>query len=381
GYEPPSRVVDREMMNLPIFQDNGNFSLALYRQVDESRRLAIRRRVQDDISVARFRADVDGLLTPSTESGFMGRMASTERSFEMVVFSVDAFPESEIEAYVLENPDLFRSAHLSMVTIRGNEREARRILASVDNGELTFEDAARIYSNNIFSDRGGDMGPMMAHELRFHIPDQDVLEAALSVPAGGHSDVLRTAAGWVFFRAESDVQDADLSDPLVMGRVGAYMRSFARGRMENWAIAQAEEFGILANEYGLDGALAQHPELERREFGPVPINFGSVDLFSTLGHDVNELAGSAMNEHFWTVAFSTPLNNASGPVVQGGNVLVLFPTAETEGHYTANAMVASNYTDFWLLNTNDQLLHQHIMNSPRFDDRFIEMHSRLFFRH
>jgi hypothetical protein len=219
----------------------------------------------------------------------------------------------------------------------------------------------------------------MVHELRFEVPDATTLDAALALAAGGYSDVMRTPAGWVFFRAEADVQEADTSDPIVMGRVRAYMRSFARGRMEDWAIREAETFGLLAGQYGFDEALAMRTGVERRDFGPVPINFGSVDLFDTLGvHGVGELGGSASNEHFWTVAFSTPLNSPSQPVVQGGNVLVLFPVGETEAHYSALERVAANYSDFWLDNMTDQMLHQHILNSPRFDDRFMETYFRVF---
>ena len=379
GYTPPARVVDREMARLPMFQDNGRFSPALYRQLDEARRITLWRQVKDDIIRMRFHSDVEGLLTPSAEGEFIGRMASTERSFEMAVFSVDAFPDSEHEIYVRENPDLFRSAHLSMITVRGNEREARRILASIVDGEAAFEDAARMYSRDNFADRGGDMGSRMVHELRLDLPDAAVLDAALSLAAGEYSDVMRTPGGWVFFRAEADVQEADTADPIIMGRVRAYMRSFARGRMEDWAIEQAGEFGRLVNEYGFDEALAMLDDVERRTFGPVPINFGGVDLFETLGtQDAMELGASAGNEHFWTMAFSTPLNSPSQPVVQGGNVLVLFPTEETEAHYTAVERIAANYTDFWLGNMTDQLLHQHIMNSPRFDDRFMETYFRVF---
>jgi len=383
GYTPPARVVDREVAALPMFQEDGRFSLALYRQLDENRRLTLWRQVQDEITRSRFRADLDGLLVPSAEGEFIGRMASTERSFDMAVFSVDAFPDSEHEVYVQENPDLFRSAHLSMVTIRGGEREVRRILASITEGEVTFEDAARLHSMDAFADRGGDMGSRMVHDLRLDIPEAAVLEAALSLSAGEYSDVMRTAGGWVFFRAEADVQDADLSDPIVMGRVRAYMRSFARGRMEDWAIAQAEEFGLLASEYGFEEASVQwaetrQEEVGRRSFGPVPINFGNIDLFETLaGHGIAEITDSATNMHFWTVAFSTPLDSPSQPIVQGGNVVVLFPTEETEADDTAIGSVAATY-GFWLTNMTDQFLHQHIMNSPRLDNRFMETYFRVF---
>jgi len=370
GFAPPDSVVSRYMARHPIFMDeNGLFSEAQYRRLDDQGRNTLWRQTQDAVVVSRFIADVEGLVTPSAESEFVGRMASTQRSFDMAVFPVDAFPDYEIEIYALENPDLFRSAHLSIITIDGNEREARRIRASVADGEMTFEEAVSRYSADMFSIWGGDMGPTMAHALRLHVPDSAVLEAALSLAAGELGDVMNTADGWVFFRAEADAAEMDLSDPAVMEGVRDYMRSFARGRMEDWAIAQAEKFGEQVNGYGFEAALELHPEVERRDFGPVPINFGNVGLFGTLT-GVAELMGSASSEHFWTVAFGTPLESPSIPVVQGGNVLVLFPTAETEAHYTGNAQVAFNYANFWLSMT--ELLPRHFLDSPRFRDRFEE---------
>jgi len=383
GYEPPAGVVDREMARLPMFRDeNGNFSPALYRQLDENRRLSLWRQVQEDITRSRFHEDIEGLLVPSAEASFVGRMASTERSFEMAVFNVDAFPDSEHEAYARENPELFRMAHLSMITLRGNEREARRVRASIADGEIAFEEAARLHSVDGFADWGGDVGLRMAHELMFDLLlDMQAIDAALALAEGEISDVVRTPEGWVFFRAEADPSDADLSDPLAMGRVRAYMRRVARGRMEDWAVAQAEGFGALAREQGFDAALAASPGVERRSFGPVPINFGNVNLFGSLAsaaQGVFELAGSASNEHFWAVAFSTPVGSPSQPVVQGGSVLVLFPVSETEAHASEVDMVASNYAHFWLGGMSGWLLHQHVLNSPRLNDMFVETYFRFF---
>jgi len=378
GYEPPARVVDREVARLPTFQVNGVFSPALYNQLSESARLALWRQVQDDITRARFHSDIDGLPVSSGEREFMGRMASTERSFDMAVFPVDAFPDSEHRAYALANPELFRRAHLSMLTVRESEAAARALLDSVLGGEASFGDAARLHSGDMFAAGGGYMGARMAHELRPFIPDPAVLEAALALGEGDYSGVMGMGGAWVFFRAESDPAEADLDDPAVMGQVRAYMRSFARELMENWAVAQAHEFAASSAVYGFDAALAMQPEAVRRSFGNVPLNFGGVGFFGSLAAaGVPELAGAANNERFWQEAFSGPLNRASQPVVQGGNVLVLFPVGETEAHPVASELAASDYGN-WLARMTHSFLGQHIMNSPRLDDRFVETFFRMF---
>jgi len=411
GYEPPPRVVDREVASLPMFQENGRFSVALYRRLDENRRMALWRRTQDDIARSRFFADADRLLLPSAEGRFIGEMASTERSFSVAVFSVDAFPDSEIEAYALENSDLFRSAQLSMATIRGSEREARRIMGMVADGELSFGEAARVYSSDRFAHGGGAIGLRMAHELRGYIHSEAALDAALALGSGEMSDLVRTPEGWAFFRAEADAQDADLSDPIAMGRVRSYMRSFARGRMEDWALAQAGEFAALAGEHGFEEAAALHGEAAGFEVGTrrieaLPINFGSVGLFGSLpGQGVSELLSTAdrlgfarwgglplpaddgadMSEHFWTAAFSTPIGRGSQPVVHGDSVLVLFPTEETAAHPSSAEIAAAEYAA-WLggfaggqPGASSRLLHRHVMGSGRLDDRFQETFSRAVF--
>ena len=151
GYSVPSKTVDREVASLPIFQENGRFSAALYRQMDENRRLSLWRQMQDDITRNLFRDDVTGLLKTEAEAEFIGRMASVERSFEMAVFSVDAFPNSEYEVYAQERSDLFQSVHLSMITISSSEREAQRIRSSIIDGETTFEDAAMAFSRDAYA--------------------------------------------------------------------------------------------------------------------------------------------------------------------------------------------------------------------------------------
>jgi len=377
GYEAPEKVVDREIAKFPQFQENGRFSPALYRQWDENERLSQWRQVQEDIAKNHFRSDVTGLRMSDAEAGFIGRMAATERTFEMVVFPVDAFPEDEYVTYLEGNPDLFRTVHLSMITVSSSEREARKILASIRDGETTFEDAARAHST-VYADRGGDMGIRVAHELQTDIPEEDAREAVIALARGGYSDVIKTLQGWSFFRAEEDLQNADASDPAVLESVRSYMRNFNSGRMEDWAIGQANDFRALVDEIGFEDALLQQGK-ESSSFGPVPINYGSVDLFAALSSpSFDWLSNSATDEKFWNVAFSTPINTLSEPMVQRGNVFVLLPTAETEAEESSIEGIVSTYKSYWINYMTEQSLRQSIINSPRLDNKFNDTFNSLF---
>jgi hypothetical protein len=378
GYTAPSKMVDRDVARLPQFQENGRFSATLYRQMDDNQRLSLWRQVQDDIAKDHFHADVTGLLKPAAEAEFISKMAATQRNFDMTVFSVDAYPETEYESYVREHSDLFRSVHLSMITVNSSEREARKILDSIKNGETTFEDAAKSYSKDGYADRGGDMGIKMVHELNVDIPEETEREKVIALAKDEYSDVLKTGSGWSFFRVEEAVQEADASDAAVLEKARSYVRNFERGRMEDWAIMQADSFVILVNELGFDEALARQG-IEKRSFGPIPLNYGNVEIFTTLAsQSVPELSSSASDENFWKTAFSTPVKTPSRPVVQGSNVLVLFPKEETAAEESAIEDITSSFNTYWLNYVSEQAMQQHFLNSPKMEDKFIDIYFRYF---
>jgi hypothetical protein len=379
GYAAPSKTVDREVAKLPRFQENGRFSRSLYRQMDDNQRLSLWRQVQDDLVKDIFRTDVTGLLKPAAEADFVSKMASPQRSFEMAVFSVEDYPDTEYEAYARDNSGLFSSVHLSMLTINSGEREAQKILASIKNGEITFEDAARAHSKDGYADRGGDMGIKMVHELNWDIPEETVREKVTALARGEYSDVMKTGSGWSFFRAEEAIQNEEAFDSTMLEKVRSYVRNFERGRMEDWAIAQADSFVETVNERSFEEAISAQ-SIESRSFGPVPINYGNIDIYTAIGAlSVSELSDSAYtDENFWKTAFSTPVNSPSQPLVQGNNVLVLFPTAEIETEQEVLDSVSSVYNSYWLNEATERSLQDYFMNSPKLEDKFTDVYVRYF---
>jgi len=378
GYTAPEKIVDRNVAKLPQFQDNGRFSQALYRRMDDNQRLSLWRQIQDETAKEHFRADATGLLAPAAEGEFIGKMAAVQRSFEMAVFSVDAYPESEYAAYIDEHPDLFRSVHLSIITINSNEKEARQILNNIKNGETTFEDAARSYSKDGYADRGGDMGIKMIHELSIDIPDEAARDTVIALARDEYSDIIKIGSGWAIFHVNDVLQEADAADSTVMEKVRSYVRNNERGRMEDWATAQADSFIARVNEIGFNDALSEQG-IQKRSFGPIPINYGSVDLFTALNsQSVPELASSDSDENFWQAAFSIPVETPSKPVVQGSNVLVLFPTAETEIEAETIENIVSTYNSYWLNYASESSLQQYFMNSPKLEDKFLDIYFRYF---
>jgi hypothetical protein len=367
NYTPPEKTVDRVVARLPQFQENGRFSKSLYDRTPESTRLSQWRQVSEDISKQMFIYDYLELLVPSAEAEFIANMSSVTRDFEVVYFRVDDFPASEYLAFAREHSDLFDSIHLSMISISSSEREARRILGSIRDGTETFEDAAKNRSQ-IYANSGGDMGIRYGYELEGDIPDADARRMVLSLKKGELSDLVRTGDNWNIFRIEDELKKADFEDEAVMERVRSYLRNFERGRMEDWAIRQANEFNTVVRESGFENA-AFWRNMEVYKIGPLPINYGSVELFTALkrfpisGFSEADINNMAQNENFWKIAFSTALQTPSEPLVQGSYVLVLFPLEQTNAEEEDVKGIASLYSAYWVNNAAREHIQYYFLSS------------------
>jgi hypothetical protein len=374
GYVPSQEQVDRDVARQ--FQVDGVFDAARYRQLDRTRRMAIWRDIRDARIEQRYREDVTSLRISSKETDFIASLASPRRSFDMAVFPLSSYPDDEIGAYVTANPALFRYTHLSRITVSSGENEARTVLDAIRNGTMTFEEAAGNQSQDSYADRGGDMGLKMVYELTTEIPDAQARAAVIALQSGEFSPVVSVPAGWAFFRAEATPYPADVTDSANIARVRTYLQDFERGRIEDWAIARAEAFIARAKEEGFDAASEAASSVQgftTRSFGPIPLNYGGVDLFESLRYSgIAELNYADSNENFWRTAFFTPLETLSSPLVLGANILVLYPKEETPADEATIEGIKSIYSGYWLSYTAEMNLRYHFLRSGKLDDRFFE---------
>jgi hypothetical protein len=378
GYAAPAAVVDREVAQLPEFQENGRFSTARYRSLSAADRMNLWKEVRESIAQNLYLDALFSLRLSSAESEFIRSMTARTRSFSMASFPLDSYPDEEIVAYAASEPDLFRTIHLSRITITASEREARQVLDSIVNGTQTFEEAARTQSQDSYSERGGDMGTQMAYELVGEVPDSAERESVIATALGEYSPLVKVPSGWAFFRSDEEVRAADTGDPANLSKIRSYMRNFERGRMEDWLFAQARRLIDAAGEEGFDEA-AKALGAQQRNFGPLPLNYGGVtitdstqgtSLFPALSAEsISELIPAESNENFWRAAFFTPLETPSEPLVVGDNVLALYPReeiirdeADTEGIIT--------FYPTWVSSGAETSLRSHFLNSDKLDDRF-----------
>jgi hypothetical protein len=369
GYVVPPDVVDREVAKLPHFQENGRFSSARYRAMDNTSRMNLWRQVYDSMAAKNYMSDISNLKASSKEAAFISSMASPRRSFDLAVFPLSSYPDSEVISFAAENPGLFKLVHLSRITVNSSERDAKQIHTSVTNGVSTFEEAAITNSQDWHAEKGGDMGLMMAFELISDIPDEQTREKIINLEKDSISDVVKVSSGWAFYRAGETARPADTNDPSQIEKIRNYILKNFRGRIEDWVIAEAGKFVALANEKGFSAASAES-NTEKRSFGPIPVNYGNSPIFPSLSASgIPELAAAGANEFFWKLAFGTPLNSVSKPLVVHDHVVVLEPLEESPAEESEISNI-ENFFPYWISSGTQYAYRTHFLTSDKLDDRF-----------
>lgn len=374
GFIMPNSIVDKQIINLPAFQEAGVFSSALYQSVPNDRRMAIWNSVREQMISGMYDQSLAGLRVSAKELEFINAMNNTVRSFEMVSMPIFAYPDTEVRAYAESNPDLFKQIHLSVITINSSEREANQLLKSIQNGTSSFEDAAKNSSSDRYAETGGDMGLKIAYELNTEIPEENQ-PSIFALANGEISSVIKVPNGWAFYRMEESAQNLDLNDTANLAKARSYIQGYERGRMENWLVERAEAFITLARSEGFTTAAstAAYEGFETNTFGPVPLNYGDNDLFAKVtSFNISPLSQAASDNNFWKQAFKTPVNSVSDAIIVGDNVVVLYPTNETLADETAEAETSflSMYYPYWMNICVNQNFTNQILKSDKLVDDF-----------
>jgi hypothetical protein len=229
------------------------------------------------------------------------------------------------------------------------------------------------------------MGLRMAYELMEEISDEGIRNSIVNLARGEISDLVKLENGWAFFRAEESSYPADINEPLQRQIVRFYIMNNARGRMEDWLIAEAETFAARAREIGFDEAV-KAAYIEKFNFGPAAVNYGDTWLFSRMeSAGIPELKSAGTNTFFWRTAFSTPLNTVSAPVVVDviennvvvdRNVIVLYPLEETSADDDEIQTIEASYP-YWMGDSSVTAYRTYFLTNEKFDNRFDETFSRL----
>ncbi len=383
GIAVSDSYIDDQMVKNPAFMDNGTFSKRKYREASTTIKLSLRRDIQDSALKNKYVSDAVAFIPSKAETAFLSSLAQSRRVVEYVAFPFSAYPDSERIAYAKANPALFRRVRLSRITLSSSLKETEQVLAQVKSGALSFEEAAKSHSKDSYAPKGGDVGARYVWELKGELKDPANLDAVLALGKGDLSPVYETLAGsWIFFRVDETAVDPDFASADLARTVTDYLNRNEKGRIEDWALAQAAKF---ASSIGTDfDTAAAKQGLTVRQTDPFPLNYGNaldVGYFSLLGSldttNLPELKGADRNESFLTAIFSLKAGEVSKPLAINDFAIVA----------RVKEIVTAQETDLGLLQTYyPTVMQQGISNDlaasilvdPRLKDNFMAAFTKVY---
>jgi hypothetical protein len=300
-----------DLAEMPITTREGNLR--------RLRELLVRQRYGDDLA--------RGRLTSSNEIAFYEEMIKNERRFEFVSFNFDMYPDLEVAGYGQANAADFRRIDLSRIQIRNGMDAAEEIRQRILAGTSTFEEQARMHSQDRFADQGGDLGFRYFHDLDRELADPAMAEEVFLLDDGDISQVLegRSKDVLYLYRADSRVIDPDFTEDDTLATVRSYLNESDLGLVEDYILTQADRFSVAAAQSNFQNAAAD-VDLTVHATEWFPINFR--DLASprrlTVTGGQSLLAGASALEEFFVQGFALQrIGDVSAPIRLRDKVIVL----------------------------------------------------------
>jgi len=376
--------LDDRMAADQSFQENGKFSPKVYREAPMSEKLALRDSLKEDSLTQLYVEDVYSLAPSSQEVSFIKDMAKNTRTIDYVSFELSAFPDTEVQAWLSSNLPTFRRLKLSRIVVSKSEAEALKLQKQVKGGSLAFEEAAKKNSSDSFADKGGSMGSHYFYEIASDLEKKDDAEKIASLKKGDLSPVLKTASGsWAIYRADEDPMSADPADPTLLADARTYMMSSERGKVEDWALAQAKTFANGAS--GDFARASKSAGLATKSAGPFPINYGDL-AFSAYGQTIplftrmdasGDFAAASTNEAFIQAVFAAAPGSVSAPILLGDKIVV-FKVKEAAAASDSETAALSLYYPYFYQQSVTGEIGNLFLKSPKLKDNFMKVFFKTF---
>jgi len=377
GYIVPNSAINR-MMKPYFYDENQQYSNALFQQTSDSDKIAIRNYVENSLMYLRFDADVFGsqydiigndpmygLKTSSKEIDFITEMGKNLRTFDYVAFSMENYPEEEILKWGKEHADLFTKYDMSVISVE-DETTATNLLKQLQNNEILFEDAITEYSRNYYSGTDGKLTNSYKHQLLGIITDETSLEKIISLDVGATTDIIQTVNGYSIFKANNTPVEPDFTNEVIINNVKNYMTNKESGIIETYFTNLAKDFANDAVLTGFENACEKY-SVEKATTEPMALNYGNNPLLDMFPASDTKLNGLYMDKTFFTEAFALKENGISKPIVLNNNVFIFNFVNQSE------AVDASNMYSYYISNFDKYSAQNVIMNSDKVKNNVLQV--------
>lgn len=332
GYKPSGKAISHVM--LPYFLNaDGKYDPKLYSQVSNADKESLKSNIARQLVWQRYNDDLFGaseklgdytfygLKESEKETSFLASLGAETRAFDTVSFDKSSYPDSEAKKFGAENAALFDTYALSVITVK-DETQAKKLLAQLNNGEITFEDAVSEYSEKYYSDGDGKIKENFAYQITDNLANEDDFAKISALSADSLSEVLKTNTGYSIYKRTGEKTAANLEETATFDAVKKYITVNKQSMIEDYFTAQAQDFIANAKSNGFAEA-AKEAGLEVGSIPAFPLNYGNASILGKIDSaNARAFSNAGTNEAFLEKAFSMQPQDISEPMTLGNYVTV-----------------------------------------------------------
>ena len=365
------RMISQGIVNSGLYRDeNGAFDLEAYNAASQLDKDALKQQLTDMIPAQVVYQDMTSVKTSNAEYSFVSALNTNPRSFQYITVDYDSYPDADAVTYATANQEPFMTKNLSVITV-ATETEANDLIAAIQNGEKTFEEAATESSTDNYASESGNMGSVLFNDLQNMLSNSEDTATVFAIAAGELSAPIQGYSGWMIFRADSETALADLTDPEVLSDVKRYMSINDSETMNAYVEAKSAEVYAAAVEDFEKAATDNNltiTDVNASSYNPSSSSF----INDIAGNDPEGLlynvasSDAAFQEELFKVADNTVLE----PMLTGSSYIIVRPVAPNNVNTNWTSYLDMMYSAS-MPSLVAQDIESSILSSDTFEDNFI----------
>ena len=365
------RMISQGIVNSGLYRDeNGAFDLEAYNAASQLDKDALKQQLTDMIPAQVVYQDMTSVKTSNAEYSFVSALNANPRSFQYITVDYDSYPDADAVTYATTNQEPFMTKNLSVITV-ATETEANDLIAAIQNGEKTFEEAATESSTDNYASESGNMGSVLFNDLQNMLSNSEDTATVFAIASGELSAPIQGYSGWMIFRADSEAALADLTDPEVLSDVKRYMSINDSETMNAYVEAKSAEVYAAAVEDFEKAATDNNltiTDVNASSYNPSSSSF----INDIAGNDPEGLlynvasSDAAFQEELFKVADNTVLE----PMLTGSSYIIVRPVAPNNVNTNWTSYLDMMYSAS-MPSLVAQDIESSILSSDTFEDNFI----------
>ncbi|MDA3850075.1 MAG: peptidyl-prolyl cis-trans isomerase [Spirochaetaceae bacterium] len=377
GYAISGFYLDKAVIESGYYaSEDETFDERRYAESTNADRERIRNLIQNQQLLQQFRNDyIMGVKISQNQLDFIGQISPDERKIQYVVFTGNDYPDNLVIDVAKENGEFFQSRDLSRMTF-DSEKAAQDAMKELE--ELNFTEVATQYSRDTYAEQGGSMGSQYFYSLVQYL-DEEMAADIFSLSVGQNTQPLETAYGWIIYKADSEIKDADFEDEAMLSSLRSWVKFNKGDIITQWNKDRATEFISESQRFSENNftntAILENLEVKESDY--FPLNWGSSPLLgSSISSAVQDytLQSASKSDEFYREIFTLDIGEISEPITLGDSLVVvkLMDTREPE------SQVSSIYVENYMMRYREQLWKNMAMDSELFNNNFEANYSDMF---